>query len=201
MTLAARGSLVGIFVGGRGERMGGVAKGLLTTRSDDGRDVTLIERALNELGAAAPGVPVVLVGGAEPYAHVGLPQLEDEPNGIGPLGGLQALLLEGARRDLSHVLALACDLPFIRRDILRRLLDEQPQAGALFVRTEGVPNPLIARYAVGEALVAVGAVLASPRRSVRAVLERPELLAQPLELSGVDERALRDWDTPEDMSR
>lgn len=179
--------------------MGGIAKGLLKTRGDDGRDITLIERALGEIGAAAPAAPVVLVGSAEPYTHLGLRQLEDEPTGIGPLGGLHALLLEAARRDCSYVLALSCDLPFIRRDILRRLVEEQPEAGAIFFRTEGVDNPLIARYAVREAQMAVSAVLASQRRSLRAVLEQPGFLAQALELSVNDEPALRDWDTPEDV--
>lgn len=199
MTIAAGGVLVGIFVGGRGERMGGVAKGLLKTRMDDGREVTVVERALGEIRAALPDAELVLVGNAEPYRHLQLPHVDDEPSDIGPLGGLHGLLLEAARRGSSRVLVLACDLPFIRRDILRRLVDEQPEAGALFVQTEGVPNPLIARYAVREALVAVQAVLASPRRSVRAVLAEPGLGSLALELSDADQPALRDWDTPEDV--
>lgn len=179
--------------------MGGVAKGLLTTRAEDGREITLIERALAELGAAAPGAPVVLVGNAEPYRHQQLAHVDDEPSGIGPLGGLHGLLLEATRRGSSHVLALACDLPFIGRDILRRLVDEQPAVGALFIPTEGVPNPLIARYAVRDSLVAVQAVLASARRSVRAVLAEPSLGAVALQLGDADQAALRDWDTPEDV--
>ena len=54
-------ALAGIFVGGAGERMGGVAKGLM--RTPDG--TTVVERLRTILSKA--GVDVVLVGEREEY--------------------------------------------------------------------------------------------------------------------------------------
>ena len=91
MTTAPRAQtlLVGLFVGGRGERLGGVAKGLLKAPN---AETTLIERALTELGAALPDAEVVLVGEAAAYASLGLRAIADAPAGVGPLGGLLGLL-------------------------------------------------------------------------------------------------------------
>lgn len=202
MTSVAPGGhiLIGSFVGGRGERLGGIAKGLLKTRGADGLEITLLERALGEARAVLPAAEVVLVGHHESYAGLGYRVLVDSPAGIGPLGGLHALLLEAPRLGCSHVLALACDLPFIRRELLQRLAFEQPQASALVATTEGVRNPLVARYAAATALAAIQSALASPRRSLQSVLDHLDDV-QLLALSESEEATLRDWDTPADMQK
>src|SRR5690606_10057476 len=76
---------VGILVGGAATRMGGGARALL--RTADGR--TVLERVLHEVARAAPGASVVLLGNRQEYAALGLPQLADDPSGVGPLGGLR----------------------------------------------------------------------------------------------------------------
>ena len=199
MTKAARAPhvLVGVFVGGRGERLGGVAKGLLTTHAADGREITLIERVLGELRAALPEAEVLLVGNNASYGQLGT-LIADSPSGIGPLGGLNALLLEATRRGRSHVLVLACDLPFIRRALIQRLVEEQPQASVLLAETQGVRNPLIARYDAALALAATRSALESAQRSLQAVLDRL-LDVRALRLTESEASSLRDWDTPEDI--
>ena len=87
--------LVGIFVGGKGRRMGGVAKGLLTA---PGGTATLVARLARVVREAFGEVDLVLVGSADAYAAQGLPSLADDPPGVGPIGGLSALLAEGRRR-------------------------------------------------------------------------------------------------------
>ena len=82
MTSGAR-LIIGIFVGGRGSRMGGVAKGLLKAPSSE---ATLVERLRMELESALPDAEVVLVGAAEAYADLGLDAISDEPAGLGPIG-------------------------------------------------------------------------------------------------------------------
>ena len=63
-----------------------------------------------------------LVGAAAPYASLALPGLDDNPSGIGPVGGLRALLLR-ARADQSETaLALACDLPFLDEATISAIL-------------------------------------------------------------------------------
>lgn len=189
--------VVGIFVGGRGTRLGGIAKGLLAA-PDSG--LTLIERALGEVRVAAPDAEIVLVGDVDAYGQLGLSHVEDAPPGIGPLGGLLGLLGHAQRVAAVQALALACDLPFVRAGLLRRLLTEAGDA-TLVTETGGVRNPLVARYAVGPVLLAARAVLQAGRRSLQAVLDELGPNVVHLELSAAEAASLEDWDTPEDVQR
>ncbi len=190
--------IVGIFVGGRGSRMGGVAKGLLHA---PGSDLSLVERLLRELAGAAPGAEVVLVGAAEPYASLGLSSVNDEPPGVGPLGGLLGLFAYAERRGATSVLALACDLPRLDAALLARLLNEAGEANALVAEQAGVRNPLVARYAVSQAQSAARAAFDAGQRSLQAVLDRLEPGLVCLRLEGAESRTLDDWDTPSDVER
>lgn len=200
MTKAPRSGklLVGLFVGGRGERLGGVAKGLLKAPN---AETTLSERALTELRAALPNADVVLVGEAAAYASLGLRAIADAPSGIGPLGGLLGLLAEAEARGATHVLTLACDLPFIEQRLLARLATETPEAAALVTATHGVRNPLVARYTVGPTTDAAREVLGAGKRSLQGVLDVLGANVHALTLSAGEAATLRDWDTPEDVKR
>jgi molybdopterin-guanine dinucleotide biosynthesis protein A len=187
--------VVGVFVGGSGTRMGGAAKGLLPA-PDSG--LTLLERLLGEVRVAAPNAELVLVGNVDAYAHFGLTSIEDSPPGIGPLGGLLGLLEHAERAGATGVLALACDLPFVRGELLRRLLSERGDA-TVVTKTGGVRNPLVARYAVGPGLAAARAVLEAGRRSLQAVLDQLGSGVATLELSVAESASLEDWDTPDDV--
>lgn len=190
--------LVGIFVGGRGTRMGGVAKGLLKAPSSE---ATLLQRLRAQLASALPDAEVVLVGAADAYAHVGLSVVNDEPRGVGPLGGLIGLLADAERRGATHVLALACDLPRIGAALLRRLAEEAADKSALVTAQGEIRNPLIARYAVAQALPAARAVLGAGARSLQAVLDGLGGGVATLALSATEAATLDDWDTPEDVQR
>lgn len=182
--------MIGLFVGGAGKRMGGVAKGLLST--PDGSE-SLIERLLRLCRQAAPEARVFLIGNAEPYRELALPVLNDDPSGIGPLGGLRALLLEA--RDARRALALACDLPFIDEGVLRALL--APLTSAARVPFVGEHwQPLSASYAPEPTLAAVDRALAHGRYALMHVLDE---LGADIERLAVEPRLLRDWDTPEDV--
>jgi molybdopterin-guanine dinucleotide biosynthesis protein A len=197
MTEAAR-LLVGIFVGGRGSRMGGVAKGLLQAPDSE---TTLVQRLLAEVESAAPGAEVVLVGDTTAYAALGLRTVDDAPHGIGPLGGLLGLLLAAEQRGAELALALACDLPRLDAALLRRLLNEADDAGALVVAQQGVRNPLIARYRVATTLPAARAALDAGKRSLQAVLDRLADGVQALPLTPAEGALVDDWDYPEDVQR
>jgi molybdopterin-guanine dinucleotide biosynthesis protein A len=190
--------LVGIFVGGRGSRMGGVAKGLLKAPDSE---ATLVERLRGELGRAAPDAEVVLVGDATSYEASGLRVVDDAPRGIGPLGGLLGLLLDAEQKHASTVLAVACDLPRLDAGLLTRLLAEGVTANALVVEQEGVRNPLVARYRVAVALPAARRVMQAGKRSLQAVLDVLAEGVQTLPLSATEAAKLDDWDSPEDMQR
>jgi molybdenum cofactor guanylyltransferase len=188
---------IGLFVGGQGTRMGGVAKGLL--RTPDGTE-TLIARLLRQCARAAPDATLYLVGEATPYAALSLPQLEDAPAGVGPIGGLRALLLRAHADDSELALALACDLPFLDETVISSLI--LPLAFAARVPfVEGRLQPLAAAYAPAATLEAVDRSLALRKHALMSVLD---LLSSGLERVQFDAdraRLLLDWDTPEDVQR
>ena len=188
--------LIGIFVGGRGTRMGGAVKGLLPA-PDTGEP--LIQRLSRIALAAIPDGRVVLVGDAEPFAALGFPVIPDDPPGVGPLGGLAALLREG-HADRGNVLALAADLPKVTTSLVTRLATHAPSRLAVAPRQGGIWNPLFGRYASECAPLAVD-LLKRGRRSLKSLLEALGDAAEALPVSAEETAALDDWDTPEDVAR
>lgn len=191
--------LCGILVGGKARRMGGRPKGLFAAPDSGEPLVVRLARLANELG-----LEVVLVGEAPAYAQAlaeapGLPPvgvLKDEPPGIGPPGALQALLGAAQGRD---VLALACDLPYVTRELLERLLPPLgPGVDARAARRgPGAPwEPLLARYAPST-LPWLREGLAAGERSLQALLDR--LRTEPLVLAPSEHALLDDWDEPADL--
>lgn len=184
MTLA-----VGILVGGRGSRLGGVAKGLLPGKDQ----IPIIEHLLAEIDAASPDARVYLLGSKPEYAHLHLPQLQDKPENVGPLGGLNALLHTGA----DEVVLLGCDMPFVTRKLLRRLL-AAPCRAAVAAKADAVHfEPLFSRFNVHATLPVVERLLSHHRYSVQGVLM--ELGPDVLTIAPEEAAQLRDWDTPEDI--
>jgi molybdopterin-guanine dinucleotide biosynthesis protein A len=179
-------AVAGIFVGGRGTRMGGAAKGLL-----EGPTGERIAYRLRDVLAAA-GLEVVLVGRDDRYASLGLPTVEDDPPGIGPLGGLIGLLVHAGSRP---ALALACDMPFIEAPLVAQLL-AAPPAPAVAPRQATRWEPLFARYAPESVLPAARERASRGERSLQGLLDT--VRAQELPLTEDDWRQLRDWDTPSD---
>ena len=221
---------IGVFVGGQGRRMGGVAKGLLVY---DG--LTLIERVLGACRAAAdPGAleHIYLVGNAAPYAAVGLPSLEDAPAGVGPIGGLRALLQQARLLGVDAV-AVAVDLPYLGDRLVRRLCLEQAGVAALAPRQAGRWQPLFARYQPAAVLPVLEGALAAGQTALQSIFRGLATDGSaPMEIGGAaarraglpngdvsarvapvvassavelalsldEENQLRDWDCPDDMS-
>jgi RimJ/RimL family protein N-acetyltransferase len=181
-------AIAGIFVGGAGERMGGIAKGLLTTA--DG--VTLVERTRTTL--ARLGLGVVLVGERPEYEGLGMDRIADQPAGVGPLGGLLALLAYAGQ---GRVLAFACDMPFVSGELVERLLVESPKAPILAPRRGGRWEPLCARYDPARVMAPALALARSTDRSLQRLL--CGVGAEVLALGGREADELRDWDTPDDV--
>jgi molybdopterin-guanine dinucleotide biosynthesis protein A len=192
---------VGIFVGGRGLRLGGVAKGHLRHQG-----TPLIERlvaAVHEATSPEPAAHLYLVGAATAYAQLALPSLDDAPAGKGPIGGLRALLVR-ARDEGLDAIALAVDLPYLRADLIRRLLHEAPEAAALAPRQAERWQPLVARYRSALVLPVVDAALDRGSTSLQAIFEGLSVAGQPaveLALSADELRSIDDWDLPSDLPR
>jgi molybdopterin-guanine dinucleotide biosynthesis protein A len=182
--------LVGIFVGGASTRFGGHPKGLL--RGPSG--ATLVERLVAHCAALA--IPCVLVGRRPEYAHLLAETLDDEPAGIGPLGGVIALL---RRAGAGSCVAVGCDMPFVSRELLAALATVATAAPAVAVRRDDRWEPMFARYDAPRALPVALARAAAKQRSLQGLLD--VLGAAELALPIDAHRQLDDWDTLEDMRR
>ncbi|HEX5751208.1 MAG TPA: molybdenum cofactor guanylyltransferase [Archangium sp.] len=183
-----------VIAGGKGERLGGVAKGLLEL---EGR--TVLERVL-ELGRLCGDV---LLGTNEPgpYERFHLRTVGDVVRGRGAPGGVHAALV-GARTE--WVLAVACDMPFVSEAAVRVLLDARsPEVDAVCFTVGGRVEPLLALYrrTLSDEW---GEALKKEEPSLRALLSRCRTKHLPEEaLRAVDAelRAVVSVNTPEDLAR
>jgi molybdopterin-guanine dinucleotide biosynthesis protein A len=187
--------LVGVMVGGRGTRMGGVPKGLLAApNTGEG----LAARLVRLCRVAVPAAEIVLVGDATAYGALGLRALGDEPAGTGPLGGLTALLREG-RRLHGAALVLAADLPYVTTDLVARVVAHAPDAAAVAPRPGGFWQPLFARYAPEHCLPHAERLLTGSRWAAHGILDALGEGARILPLGEAEARLLDDWDCPDDV--
>jgi len=134
---------------------------------------------------------MVLVGRQQAYRRLGFEQIEDAEPGIGPLGGLIALL-ERAGRGLA--IAVACDMPYVSPPLLEKLANHPSSAAALAPREAGRWQPLFARFIVTQAIGPAKRRAALGHHSLQGLLD--ELGTAPLPLGEEELRELRDWDTP-----
>ena len=182
--------LAGIFVGGASTRFGGRPKGLLESPAGG----TILDGLRGHLEALS--MPWVLVGRRDEYAGVSAETIDDSPSGIGPLGGLLALL---RRAGDGRAIAIACDMPFVTRALIERLAIATSDAPAVAPRRSGRWEPMFARYDARRSLAVAEARAGAGQRSVQGLLD--ELGASELPLSEDEQRMLDDWDSPADMER
>lgn len=185
--------ILGVFVGGRSVRMGGRPKGRLPA-PDTGEPI--VER-LVRVGREA-GLAPVLVGDAAPYADLapGVLRLADDPAGVGPLGGLAALLRHAGARP---AVAVACDMPHVTAAVLRRVAEASATEPVVAARRgpDAPWEPMLARYDSARVLPALEAALAAGERSFQALLGSLPVHALPTDAA--IEAALADWDVPDDL--
>jgi molybdopterin-guanine dinucleotide biosynthesis protein len=130
---------VAILVGGRARRLGGVDKGALQIGG-----VSIFERQL--VAVAGLAGEIVVIGG-EPARFEGydVRVVPDRVPGAGALGGIYTAL---CATTASHVLVIACDLPFVSAPVLARLASLAVEAtDAVVPRTTDGIQPLCAVYA------------------------------------------------------
>lgn len=134
-----------ILSGGRNTRMEGQKKLFLRYAGE-----TFCQRILH----ACDCLPAVYlsVDKKEPYEEAGLSMVEDRWKGIGPLGGIASGLLE-CKEDA--LLVMACDMPMIDRETVKRMLktyeamlrepvlDAGQQDGAESVDSAGLYPPVL----------------------------------------------------------
>lgn len=130
-----------ILAGGRGRRMGGAHKALLEVAG-----VRLIDRLLGVMWSVFDEV-VVSAREAGPLAGLGAPVVLDRMAPRSSLTGIHAGLC-GVKAE--HAFNVACDVPFLRPDLVRALLAElaaDPEADVVIpLKDDGYMEPLFAIY-------------------------------------------------------
>jgi molybdenum cofactor guanylyltransferase len=131
-----RSELTGIILaGGKSSRMG-QEKGLV-----DFRGKPLIQYSIDLLSAFTDRI---LISSSNPcYLHFGLEMVPDDVAGQGPASGIAAAL---QRSGTDWNLMIACDLPFLRPELIDRLLGNSENFQAVAPIHNGILEPLAGLY-------------------------------------------------------
>lgn len=105
--------------------------------------VRVIERTIRVMSSVCPRLLLVTNTPAE-YAYLHLPMVEDLVKGLGPLGGIYTGL---EVIDDETGLFVACDMPFLREDLLCHLVTLRGDFDAVVPRVDWMVEPLHALYA------------------------------------------------------
>ena len=189
-----------ILAGGASSRMGR-AKGLLEL---GGEPIILRTARLVEPLVSS----VTVIGPAQPYRRLGLSTTPDRIPGVrrieafqGPLAGILTALGASSSR---WNLILACDLAYLSREWLGRLLSRarQSKAQAFLPRTPQGLEPLAAVYRL-DGYEQLAKVFQEGIRKVTDALDRISVeTVIPEELGGIEEpgQVLKNMNTPEDLA-
>ena len=184
-----------ILVGGASRRMG-QDKAQLRLGSE-----TMLERIADRLSAATTSV--TLVGSPQAYEGHFLPNVPDIHENWGALGGIHAAL-SAAKTD--WIIAIACDLPFVTRDLferLKRFADDSFDAIAP-LQPDGRPQPVCALYRRNTCLPEIEKLVSAGEHTPRALLSnvstRYVAFAELSDLPGAENFFLN-LNTPEDFER
>ncbi|HET7174023.1 MAG TPA: NTP transferase domain-containing protein [Nocardioidaceae bacterium] len=125
-----------VLAGGRGNRLGGADKATLSLGG-----ATLLQRVLTAVDDACR---VVVVGPRRSQLPSRVEQVSEQPPGGGPAAAIAAGL---ALVEQPVVVVLACDLPLIDAQTVRRLLDALSEGSAGGAQpAEGGPEPAVAGW-------------------------------------------------------
>ena len=127
---------VAIMAGGKSSRMG-VDKSFVLF---DGRPmIEIVQERVAGLGAET----LLITNKPDEYAHLGLPMVGDLYPDHGPLGGIFTAVHAAA---FPHVLVVACDMPWLNRELLQYMMTLRKTADLVVPRWEKYPEPLHAIY-------------------------------------------------------
>jgi len=183
--------VLAILVGGRSSRMGVRAKGRLLSPLSL---TPIVEHLITEGNLA--GLEPVLVGKADDYIDLApeTDRIPDASGAEGPLAGVIAAAEYAAGRLLVLV---GCDMPYVNADALRHLLRTHPKAAALAPRRDERWEPLFSRWE-SQTLATQAKHVAESDRSASLQRLFAEVETVTLGVDGPIERALHDWDSPDD---
>ncbi|MBI5350708.1 MAG: molybdenum cofactor guanylyltransferase [Chloroflexi bacterium] len=136
---------IAILSGGKSSRMG-TDKALLPIEGK-----TMIEHIIAQVNGIGDEV-IVITNTPEQYKFLGLPLFADVLPDKGALGGLYTAIDAASH---PYTLILACDMPFVNRDLLRYMISLAPEGDAVIPKIaapdgekkkSGMAEPLRAIY-------------------------------------------------------
>ena len=154
-----------ILVGGASSRMGADKSGLVFGNR------TAVECIATELSSVASGIS--LVGSQQAQPKLGLKNVPDTHLRWGALGGIHTSL---AACQAEWAAVVACDLPFVTRDLFLRLrqlaqIDQSPPSDAVVpVQPDLRPQPLCGLYRRQPCLIQTERLIAAGEHTPRALL-------------------------------
>lgn len=155
-----------ILAGGRGQRLGGVDKGLQSWG-----DTPMIEAVINRLQPQIEPLLISCNRNLERYSQFQLALVTDDlPDFQGPLAGISSALI--AHRPETLVV-VPCDTPELPKDLVQRLLSELEQ-GALDLcwSHDGIRDHYLCCAIRGRCLTSLTQYLSSGGRSMRGWIQR-----------------------------
>jgi molybdenum cofactor guanylyltransferase len=186
-----------IFAGGRATRLGGRNKALLEIGGQ-----TILARILAALEPLA-GERILLANddGLREVAEAASVRVVFDPE---PHAGVLPALAAGLAAAAGDVcLTVACDMPFVSGDLLRRQVELLGDADVVIPRTQDYLEPMHAVYRRAPVVAAIQAALARGERRMISYLSdvRVRELAEP-EWRALDPagRAFFNVNTPEDLA-
>jgi molybdopterin-guanine dinucleotide biosynthesis protein A len=185
-----------ILTGGQSRRMGTDKSRLMIA------GLSFVERIAAELAAATFPVTVVGRNTAATQPGIKLPTVSDVYPEWGALGGVHAAL---AACSATWALIVACDFPFVTRELFARLTDFREGLAAVApIQSDGIPQPLCALYRVEPCLGRAEQLIKSGERKPIALLQSVETrwvtFAELSNLEGADS-FFDNINTPEDYAR
>jgi molybdopterin-guanine dinucleotide biosynthesis protein A len=126
-----------IQAGGKSTRMGGRPKALMELAG-----LRIIERVMTALEGAVDDL-LVVTNTPELYAFLGLPMVPDIYPDHGSLGGIYSGLKAASG---EAAFTVACDMPFLRPEIVRLVVDRAGAGDVVIPRVEGQYETLHAAY-------------------------------------------------------
>ncbi len=127
-----------------------------------------------------------------------MPVLPDFRPGHGPLAGVETALREAL---VDRVLVVACDLPGLSVELLRRIAEWPVDADVVLPLASGRRQPLCARWH-RRCLPAIRAALDAGQRSIQRLLETVDLAElSPADLGIPVDRQLFNVNRPEDLAK
>lgn len=185
-----------VLAGGTGRRLGGADKAALL-----GPDGRLVDQVVLRLARIADPV-VVARGSLPPLPALETVQVTDD--GEGPLGGILAGLdhVAAVAKEIEAAAVVAVDTPGTDVDVLLHLAGARGTADVALAVVDDRAQPLHAIWSVAVRTRVRERLAAGERRvlDLLAGLEVVRVDASTLAAAGLDDRFVRDVDTPGDLA-